>query len=273
MSNIEFIESRSILRIEGDDRHSFLQGIITQDIEQLSPERAITSALLTPQGKILADFFLIESSDAIFLDCHADIVEALSKRLSMYKLRAKVSITPFDQCATLASPHPIDLDGAVAVFQDPRHDDLGWRAIAKPHKESVPEHTYHARRITCGVPEFGYDYSADEKFLTDINADVLNAVNYKKGCFIGQEVTSRMKRKGDIRKRSIIAKFADAVAPTGTAVTAGSSTLGEIMSQSGDQALAFIRLDRWEKAKLDQVPILADGKSLQFRVPNYLEHD
>jgi len=273
MSNIEFIESRSILRIEGDDHRSFLQGIITQDIEQLSPEQAIASALLTPQGKILADFFLIESSDAILLDCHTDIVEALGKRLSMYKLRAKVSITPFDQCAVFASPNPIELDGAVAVFQDPRHDDLGWRAIAKPDTDAALEGTYHTRRISCGVPEFGYDYGADEKFLTDVNADLLNAVNYKKGCFIGQEVTSRMKRKGDIRKRSIIAKFTDETAPTGTTITAGNSTLGEVMSHGGDKALAFIRLDRWEKAKLDQTRILADGKSLQFQVPNYLKHD
>ncbi|WP_411819839.1 folate-binding protein [Hyphococcus formosus] len=271
MSNIEHLKTRRVIRLEGDDRRSFLQGLITQDIDQLTRENAIASALLTPQGKILADFFVAEIDDAFLIDCHHEISEALMKRLSMYKLRAKVTLSLDDTLCVFASAGPIE--SAASTFKDPREESLGWRAIAEPDLGSVSEAEYHARRITLGVPEFGYDYDADDKFLTDVNADHLNIVHYKKGCFIGQEVTSRMKRKGEVRKRTLMAQFDQAAPAKGTPVTAGTSTLGDVLSSSNGRALAFIRVERWEKAMAENTTIEAEGTPLQLRFPDYLKQD
>ncbi|MEO1136199.1 MAG: folate-binding protein, partial [Pseudomonadota bacterium] len=156
------------------------------------------------------------------------------------------------------------------AFADPRLPALGWRAIKTPSASAQPG-DYHARRIDLGVPEFGADFAGDEKFLLDVNYDSLNGVNYKKGCFVGQEVTSRMKRKGEARRRTLIAAFKDAAPQKGENITTGASTLGEIMSTAGNLALAQIRVDRWEKARAEGETISCAGEALQLHIPAYLE--
>ena len=267
MSKIEHLTDRAVLRLSGDDRRAFLQGLITQDISQRPESSAIFAALLTPQGKILFDFFVLETVDDFLIDCHKDAAPALLKRLSLYKLRAKVSISEVSALSVLASEHEIT---KYTSYADPRLTELGWRAITTDYDEAVPG-DYASRRIALGVPEFGADFTSDEVFLTDVNYDCLNGVSYKKGCFIGQEVTSRMKRKGDIRRRTFVAEFEGAPPEKGAAVTAGASTLGEILSSAGNIALAQIRLDRLEKAQADQTPISSGDQALHLRFPDYLK--
>ncbi len=265
MTNLAPLSDRAVIRLSGEDRFSFLQGIITQDVEPLKTAPAIFSALLTPQGKILFDFFIVQDGDALLIDCFADSADALLKRLTLYKLRAKVSLDLAKDLNVVASAERIE-NG----FPDPRHVKLGWRAIVGETADGANS-DYDRARIALGVPEFGKDFGADEVFLLDVNYDLLNGVNYKKGCFVGQEVTSRMKRKGEVRRRTLIAKFDGPTPEKGAPVTADSSTLGEAMTAADGVALALIRLDRWEKAKADGTPIECGGKELLLEIPDYLK--
>jgi len=269
MNSFEHLPDRAIIRITGEDKRSFLQGLITQDIERLSPETAIFTTLLTPQGKILFDFFIVEEGDAFLVDCDKDAAQTLAKRLTLYKLRAKVVIAIDETRVVMASeqqPSPTDS----ISFADPRLPAFGWRIIGS-HYDSAQSADYDRRRIGLGVTEFGKDFGSDEMFLLDVNYDVLNGVNYKKGCFVGQEVTSRMKRKTEARKRTLIVEGGDASLIKGAPVRAGDSTLGEILSSANHQALALIRLDRWEKAKAANITLSCDGREVHLAIPDYLE--
>ena len=153
------------------------------------------------------------------------------------------------------------------VYRDPRFSLLGWRAIASSSDTPEDDGAYVIWRISKGVPEFGEDFSSEDTFLLDVNYDALNAVNYKKGCFVGQEVTSRMKRKGDVRKRTLVIRSADEI-QKGATVKAGEQTLGEITSAVNGSALALIRIDRLSKANDD--PSIG-GAPVTIEFPKYLE--
>jgi len=264
MSGPSRLSDRAVIRLTGEDRISFLQGIVTQDIDRLKSEPAIFSALLTPQGKILFDFFIVNAGDALLIDCRRDEAALLLKRLSLYKLRAKVALEIDETLGVVVSD--VTIPGG---FADPRHSELGWRVITT---ETAPDvGAYHAKRIALGVPEFGADFEGDAVFLSDVNYDALNGVSYKKGCFIGQEVASRMKRKSEARRRTLIADFEGAAPEKGASVTVGDSTLGEILNAAEGKALAMIRLDRLEKAKATDMPVFSGETALHLRVPGYIE--
>ncbi|MHA7871839.1 MAG: CAF17-like 4Fe-4S cluster assembly/insertion protein YgfZ [Hyphococcus sp.] len=276
MSMIEHLPDRTVIRISGADRRDFLQGLVTQDMEALTPETALFAALLTPQGKILFDFFLIEQEDCILADCATESAAALAKRLTLYKLRAKVGVDVDDTVSVFAGVEAPPPENVVS-FPDPRLAALGWRAIVPMNadmdgKAEAKTGAYEARRIALGVPEYGKDFGSDEVFLLDVNYDALNGVSYKKGCFVGQEVTSRMKRKGDVRKRTLIAAFDSAPGAKSAAVIAGDSTLGQMMSGAESAGLALIRLDRWRKAEDESASPTCEGLALRLAVPGYLEH-
>ena len=268
MSKLIVLANRSVIRLSGEDRRDFLQGVVTQDMERLTPGGAIFAALLTPQGKILFDFLIADTGEEFLIDCDKNAAEALAKRLTLYKLRAKIAIEIDDALRVAVSQTEI-ANGL--AYQDPRLEALGWRAIGDA---AAPDATdYDARRIALGVPQFGSDFGSDDMFLLDVNYDALNGVSYGKGCFVGQEVSSRMKRKSEARRRTLIAAFDGPAPAKGAAVTAGESTLGEILAAAGDRALALIRLDRWEKAQKAGAAPACDGRALQLIVPDYLKQD
>jgi tRNA-modifying protein YgfZ len=269
MNDAKLIPNRTIIRVTGDDRRAFLQGLVTQDIDRVNEDNAVFSALLAPQGKILFDFMIAEHDGAFLIDCDKDAAPTLVKRLTLYKLRAKVAIDIDETLAVMTSQAQPTMAGI--AFPDPRLPALGWRIIA-PKDGSAIDDDYGRKRIALGVPEFGRDFNADEIFPLDVNYDALNGVSYAKGCFVGQEVASRMKRKGEVRKRTVIAEFDGPKPDKGAAIIAGDFTLGQIMSGAG-AALALIRLDRWKKAKASDANIECEGQSLRLRVPDYLKHD
>ncbi len=269
MEMIEKQPDRRVIRLAGDDRRSFLQGLVTQDLTALTPEQAIFTSLLTPQGKILFDFFVVDTGDEFLIDCHGETAPALLKRLTLYKLRAKVTIALDEQLFVTTSPDVLKVDDGFA-YVDPRLPAMGWRAMSTTASDGNLS-TYHQRRISLGVPEIGADFDAEEMFLLDVNYDALNGVSYQKGCFVGQEVTSRMKRKGEVRRRTNIAAFDGPPPPRGTAITAGESTIGEILSGVDGLALAFIRQDRWEKAREKGDQPQSDNRALNLSFPAYLK--
>lgn len=261
------LSDRSITRISGVDARTFLQGLVTQDLLHVREGAAVFAALLTPQGKILFDFILTPAGDGFLLDCAASEPEALVKRLSLYKLRAKVTVTPEPELAVAIG----EMRDPVSAFEDPRHQSLPWRAVIKRADMPVADKDYEDARLSLGVPEFGKDFGGDEAFLLDVNYDALNAVSYKKGCFVGQEVTSRMKRKGEVRKRSLIASFDGEPPAKGSPLTAGDVQLGEIMSGKTGGALALVRVDRLKEAADQGMDVKSGGRTVRLTFPDYLK--
>jgi len=268
MSELRKLPDRTIISVTGDDAETYLKGLVTNGPPD---EAGCFSALLTPQGKILFDFFIVKAPDGYFIDIHANAAEALVKRLMLYRLRAKVELGIESEYAVLADRN---LAGSGADTFTSLPADTTKSGIVAPKEEFRDVQTdthYHARRIAAGIPEWGADFGSDEVFLMDVNYDLLGGVDYKKGCFIGQEVSSRMRRKGEARRRTLIAEFSDAPPAKGTPITAGKSTIGEVMSSAGALALACVRLDRWEKAVAEKTPLECGGQSLSLRIPEYLE--
>ena len=240
------LEDRAVIAVSGPEARAFLQGLITNDIERLAPGKGVYAALLTPQGKILFDFFLAEGDGVILIDCAAVSRDALQKRLSLYRLRAKVTLEARDQLAVVAAWNEALPPNAIA-YPDPRVTALGQRGFLT--QAEIPAGianaaAYQAHRLALGVPE-GADFGSDKMFALDADLDELNAVDFKKGCYVGQELTARMKHRGTARKRLLA--FAGSAA-TGAGVKAGGKDIGEVTFAYDGQGFALIRLDRLEEA-------------------------
>lgn len=227
--------SRRILRITGSDSEPFLQGLITNDIAGLD-RGLVYAAILTPQGKYLADFFLARQDGAILLDVHASLGDMLAKRLMMYKLRADVSIE--DSGLNLQRGTGPGPDGA---FADPRHPELGWRLYSDA-AESDDGTDWDALRVAHMIPETGIELTPDT-FILEARFEALNGVDFKKGCYVGQEVTARMKHKTELRK-GLARVRVEGSAPVGSELVANGKPAGTLFSQSGGFGIAYLRFDR-----------------------------
>lgn len=261
------LEDRAILALSGPDVRPYLQGLITNDVEKVGPGRAAYAALLTPQGKILFDFIIAEGDGALLLDCAAGAREALAKRLKLYRLRAKVEIEPRDQLGVY-----VGLTGRAAErgngFADPRAEALGPRfisAIAEMPDNVASAQAYHAERLRLGVPEAS-DFGSDKIFALDAGLDELHAVSFTKGCYVGQELTARMKHRGTARKRVLL--VSGNTLPASGAVTAGGKDIGEMIATHGNQGFALIRLDRLEEAAGAAVSV--NGQDISLQKPQWL---
>ena len=226
---------RRILRLSGPDTRDFLQGLITNDIAKLS-DGMVYAALLTPQGKYLADFFLAENGEDILLDVAEDLGDMLTQRLMMYKLRANVTIAPAE-LHLHQGLGDIPADG----FADPRHQALGWRAYrAEKAEEGIAE--WDALRVQHLIPETGIELTPDT-FILEAGFERLNGVDFRKGGYVGQEVTARMKHKTSLRKG--LAKVAvDGAADVGTDILAKGKTAGMLFTQANGGGIAYLRYDR-----------------------------
>ncbi len=261
------LEDRAVIAVAGPEARGFLQGLITNDIEKIAPGKGLYAALLTPQGKILFDFFLTEGDGAILIDCAAAAREALVKRLSMYKLRAKVAIEARGQLSVMAAWDGAALPGGAIGYPDPRVATLGQRgfvARAELANNSEDAASYHAHRLALGVPESG-DFGSDRMFALDADLDELHAVDFTKGCYVGQELTARMKHRGTARKRLLA--FDGAGAP-GTSISAAGKEIGEITAVHGGRGFALVRLDRLDEA--GGTPLLTDAGRVNLIKPDWL---
>ena len=252
------LAGRAGLSVTGEEAKTFLQGLVAQDLAGDGP---FFTALLAPQGKILFDFFLVPSDGGYLIDCDASAAPALLKRLTMYKLRARVTLAAEGGLGVFVG------EGAGRTFADPRLPSLPVRRISARADAPSVDDDYDRHRLSLGVPEFGRDFFGEEVFLLDVNYDALCAVSYKKGCFVGQEVTSRMKRKGEIRKRTLIVRGA---ARKGARVLAGDIAIGEVTSARARMGLALIRTDRLAEAQASGAPILIEGEPATVEWPSYL---
>ncbi|MEM9169711.1 MAG: folate-binding protein [Pseudomonadota bacterium] len=257
------LTDRAVIHLRGADVFSLLNGVVTQRVEPgMGPA---FSAVLTPQGKIIADFHLVPDGDGgLFVDVTQESAAALAKRITLYKLRADVTIEPRADLGVYWSAEP----GAAPA--DPRLAALGARRVDRADP-SAPDAAaaYRAHRYRLGVPEMG-DFGPEDVFPLDVNYDALCGVDYKKGCFVGQEVASRMKRKGDVRKRALIVEGRAPLAP-GAAILAGAASVGTVLGADADRALALVRLDRLAAAREKDDETTADGGPVRLITPDYLE--
>jgi hypothetical protein len=239
---MEHLRDRAIIFVSGPEARDFLQGLITNDVEAVAPGEAIYAALLTPQGKILFDFLIADDgAGSLLLDCAAASRDAIIKRLSMYRLRAKLEITPRDDLAVFVSGDGSALPGL--AFDDPRLAALGMRSIG-PKSDAVSESNYLAKRLSLGVPEAA-DFGSDKIFALDAGLDELHGIAFDKGCYVGQELTARMKHRGTARKRLLVVESTDNSPIIANAeLRAGDHAIGEITSTYGARGFALIRLDR-----------------------------
>jgi hypothetical protein len=276
-----------VARVAGEDAGKLLQGTITGDVAALDSQPAIYAALLAPQGKMLFDFFVVKAPGGFLLESATDQVGALMKRLAMYKLRARVEIadaTPDYRVIALWGDEPAAVHGPAAgtigPFHDPRLAGLGQRVLADAAfaadvaasasaRTEAPE-AYHAHRIALGVPEGGKDYALGETFPHEANLDVLGGVSFTKGCFIGQEVVSRVQHRGTARKRIVIVEGEGPLRP-GSSVMAGNAEIGTVGSVAGQRGLALLRLERAQEAIDSGQALSADGGRLAMRIPGYLK--
>ncbi|MCB5175254.1 CAF17-like 4Fe-4S cluster assembly/insertion protein YgfZ [Microvirga lenta] len=274
------LADRGVVRVSGADAKTFLDGLVTCDLDRVSPEAARLGALLTPQGKILFDFIVFQAPDAIEGGYYLDVLKVhapdLAKRLGFYKLRAKVTIQ--DLSGSLAvvagwdAPRPEDEAGLVA--EDPRLPALGWRAIVAAEDAAEfaqdPAERYHAHRIALGVPEGGRDFLFGDAFPHEALMDQLHGVDFDKGCYVGQEVVSRMQHRGTARTRIVPAIYEGGfAADLGVEVTAGEKSLGKTGTGAEGRGLLMIRLDRAADALAAGETIRAGGIPVELRKPEW----
>lgn len=228
--------TRQIIRVTGEDRVPFLQGLVTNDVGRAP----CWAALLTPQGKYLADFLIVPDGDGLLIDVDSRLAEDLMRRLSMYKLRSKVALEAVPMTVARGiGPMP---EGAIA---DPRHPALGWRLYGSPSVDVVGDDgtDWDAIRVEHCIPEALAELIPNETYILEAGFDRLHGVDFRKGCYVGQEVTARMRHKTDLRKGLKVLRI-DGDAPVGTPITRDGREVGTVYTRAGDRAIAHVRFDR-----------------------------
>ena len=279
---------RGVVKVAGEDARKFLNGLLTTDIAKVTPQRASFAALLTPQGKIMVDMIVAEApaedGGGFFIDCPRALSLTLTDRLNFYKLRAKVLVE--DLSAVL---------GVLAIWEgtreteyglcyaDPRLDALGMRCMLPPHLAAdaaadlgatlVEASEYEAHRIALGAPRGGLDFQYSDAFPHEADMDQLNGVDFAKGCYVGQEVVSRVEHRGTARKRVVPVTFADFGPEAGVPVRVGEASAGVMGSSANGRGLAMLHLSRIGDALAAGTPIMSGGIALHPVKPDWARFD
>jgi len=278
-----FLPDRGVVKVSGEDTRNFLNGLVTTDVTLLQPGLGRFGALLTPQGKITADFLITEApaghGGGFLIDAPRALAQNLADRLGFYKLRAKVTVENIsDSMGVLAV-----WDGEPAMkpdlaFADPRSDALGWRIlIPEELKQKVADligadlvdsEAYEVHRITNGAPRGGLDFMYGDAFPHETNMDRLHGVDFDKGCYVGQEVVSRMQHRGTARTRSVRVTLEDFSPEPGTTILAGDKPVGTMGSTAGGRGIALIRTDRVADALDAGAKLTVGGLAIRLTDPN-----
>lgn len=241
--------NRTVLAVTGSDQHDFLQGLITNDVTR-AKDAIIYAALLTPQGKYIADFFVLGQDDRLLIDVDTTIAAQLFQRLSMYRLRADVAITQTDIIVSRGTgPMPQN------ALPDPRHTSLGWRHYGDTDISDQTD--WDALRVTHLIPQTGLELTPDT-YILEAHFEALHGVDFKKGCFVGQEIVARMKHKTELKK-GLVRVTIDGTATTGDTITSHEKPSGTLHTVHGNHGIAYLRFDRAKDMKTQTASLrLAD---------------
>ncbi len=261
MIQINARPKRAVIALAGQDRVGFLQGLSSNDVTQAKPGQAVWSALLSPQGRWLADFFIFSDGERLLIDCERDQAEMIMQRLGRFKLRAKISLAPTDLHVGVAWNGQPEGD---FVAPDPRLPEAGFRIIsASPIIGNASDDAYDRHRITLGLPDGTRDLEADRTLLLEAGFNELHGVSWRKGCYMGQELTARTRYRGLVKQRLLPVEADSDLAPG--PIFAGDVQAGEVRSVVGKLGLALIRLDRLAD------PLSANGQKLRVSKPDWVE--
>jgi folate-binding protein YgfZ len=268
MTKLAYLPDRGVIEIGGEDRVAFLQGLVSNDVALAAPGRAIWAALLTPQGKWLADFFVLAQGERLLLDCERAQVAMLVPRLSRYRLRAKVTVTDLSAALAVAvawDGAPPEIADAIAAA-DPRLEQAGTRILAPSLPPSTADAAeWDAHRLALGLPDGSRDLESEKTVLLEAGFDELNGISWTKGCYMGQELTARTRYRGLLKRRLVpVAITGDAPAP-GTPILREGIEVGTMRSSHGESGLVVLRLDA-----LAGGPVDCAGARLSPRVPDWM---
>jgi folate-binding protein YgfZ len=258
-----FLKDRALIRVSGTEAQSFLQNLITTDIVSLDAAEARPGALLTPQGKILFDFMIWRDGDDFIIETDESQREALTKRLTMYKLRAAVALAAEGNGVTVSWD-----DASPDGFRDSRFAKAGIDVFRRPGEHGSDDVAlYDALRATHGVAVSGSDYALQDAFPHDVLMDLNGGLSFKKGCYVGQEVVSRMQHRGTARRRVVTVSSTEPLPASGTEITANGKPVGTLGSVSGHSGLAIVRIDRAGEAMSAGTPLLAGDVTVTVALP------
>ena len=281
-----FLPDRGVVKASGEDARNFLNGLVTTDVTELEPAQGRFGALLTPQGKIVVDFLITEApgghGGGFLFDCPRALAKTLTDKLAFYKLRAKVAVENLsDSLGVIAA---WDGDPAVTpdlAFADPRDHALGLRILAPQElaakvaaligADLVDASAYEAHRIACGAPRGGLDFTYGDAFPHETNMDRLHGVDFDKGCYVGQEVVSRMQHRGSARTRTVKILLDGPSPEPGATILAGDKAVGTMGSTAGEMGLALIRTDRVADALSAGLALTAGGLGIRLAEPQALQ--
>ena len=280
-----FLPDRGVIKVSGEDARNFLNGLVTTDVALVRPGLGRFGALLTPQGKIIADFLITEAPSGhgggFLLDVSRPLAQGFADKLKFYKLRAKVTVENLsDSMGVLAAWDGEPTMRPDLAFADPRNDALGWRIlIPEELKQKVAEiigadlveaAAYEEHRIISGAPRGGLDFMYSDAFPHETNMDRLNGVDFEKGCYVGQEVVSRMQHRGTARTRTVKIILDDFSPEPGQPILAGDKPVGTMGSTAGKHGLALIRTDRASDALEAGIKLTAGGLAIRIAEPDEL---
>lgn len=263
MTKIAALPARAVIAVTGEDRVEFLQGLVSNDVAAAGPDRAAWAALLTPQGKWLADFFIFSDGERLLLDCERAQLPMLLQRLSRYRLRSRVALNDADLLVFVAWDGKPEVAGIVAP--DPRLPEAGWRVLtANPIVPSASGADWDQHRLGLGLPDGSRDMESEKSVLLEAGFDELNGVSWTKGCYMGQELTARTKYRGLVKRRLVPVRIDGEVPAPGAPLLTDGREVGTMRSASGDRGMALVRLEALESV------LNSNGTTITPLVPGWM---
>ena len=265
MTELARLPQRSVLAVTGADRVAFLNGLVSNDVAAAAPGQAVWAALLTAQGKWLADFFILAQADRLLLDCAADQAGMVAQRLSRYRLRADVAVEPTALhvfAAWHGAPEP---DAAATMAPDPRLPEAGWRVVSPAAlATNADAAAWDRHRLALGLPDGARDLEAEKTVLLEAGFDELHGISWTKGCYMGQELTARTRYRGLVKRRLLPVHGTAPLPPPGTPILSAEREVGQMRSSQGGMGLAVLRLDALA------CELHVDGARLAVQVPDWV---
>jgi folate-binding protein YgfZ len=264
MTHLAELTDRAVIAVAGDDRVTFLQGLVSNDVAAVAPDHAVWAALLTPQGKWLADFFMVADGDRLLLDCERGQAEMLVARLSRFRLRSKVAIS-VTELRVYAAWRSEPAAGPLAV-RDPRLEAAGWRVLSEIARETdATAAEWDVHRLSLGLPDGSRDLEAEKTVLLEAGFDELGGISWTKGCYMGQELTARTRYRGLLKRRLVPVSVAGEMPPPGTPVMRDGAEIGTMRSGRDGMGLAVLRLEA-----LSADGLVCGGATLTPHIPAWM---